>query len=149
MTRNSAIAVLALCAALAACQKDEPVRTSNPASGTTTNPFVAAQSVPEAQPDRDSAPAPTPSTHAGAPQPEATNAPNARDTPAHRPTGELTQAEEAKTMPKPGQTDNHFTTSLDGDLKGTQQSDGSPKLKMENGKPVVDTDASTAPAPAK
>jgi hypothetical protein len=150
MTRQSTVLVLALCAALGACQKDEnPVRTSNPAGGTTTIPSVATKAVPGAQADRDRAPAPTPSTHAGAPQATAesdatTAGPRARDTPANRPTGDLTAAEESKAMPKPGQTDNHFTPSLDGDLKGTQQSSGTPKLAPNNGSPTVDT--STTPS---
>ena len=43
-----------------------------------------------------------------------------------------TAAEEAHSMPKPGQTDNHHTTSLEGDLKGTQQSDGTPPASAVN-----------------
>jgi hypothetical protein len=124
MKRITALSVVAISAALAACgQKSEsPIRTSSPVGGTTT-PSVQA-TAPAAQPDRDTPPKETPSTHSGAPQPESTAAPTARDSPANRPTSDLTAAEESKAMPKPGQTDNHFTPSLDGALKGSQQSPG-------------------------
>jgi hypothetical protein len=126
MNTKTTLLAVAVAAALAACgqQNDSPVRTTSPASGTTSESVQAT--APAAQSDRDTPPRETPSTHAGAPQPEATAAPTARDTPAQKPASDLTPAEESKAMPKPGQTDNHFTPSIDGQLKGTQQSPGTP-----------------------
>ena len=126
MITKPALLAVAIAAALAACgqQNDSPVRTTSPVTGTTNSSIQAT--APAAQPDRDTLPRETPSTHAGAPQQEATNAPTARDTPAQKPASDLTAAEESKAMPKPGQTDNHFTPSIDGQLKGTQQSPGTP-----------------------
>jgi hypothetical protein len=126
----------ALAIALAGCQQNEtPVRTSAPTSGAST-PDVQA-TAPAAQPDRDTPPKETPATHAGAPQTDAPATATARDTPANRPTGELTASEEAKTMPKPGQTNNHFTTAIEGEVKGTQQSSGSPSAAPASGAPAA------------
>ena len=124
MKMHAIVAVLAVSSALVACgeRSDSPIKTSGGSVST------AGAAVPAAPADRDSPPAATPPTHSAAPQPEATGAPTARDTPAAQPTKELTAAEESKSMPKPGQTDNHFTTSLDGATKGTQQSDGAPSV---------------------
>ncbi len=121
MKSHAIVAVLALSAALVACGEtaDSPIKTGT--TGSLDNP---AANVPMAKADRDTPPEPTPSTHAGAPQSEAPPVPTARDTPAAGPTKDLTASEEAHAMPKPGQTDNHHTTSLEGDLKGTQQSPG-------------------------
>jgi hypothetical protein len=126
------VAVLALSSVLVACgeRADSPIKTGT--TGSLANP---AASVPPAAPDRESPPASTPTTHAQAPQPEATGAPTARDTPAAEPAKALTPGEESKSMPKPGQTDNHFTPSMDGAVKGSQQSPG--------------TTAPEAPAPSK
>lgn len=164
ISHSSLLTILAFSATLAACgQKDEnPIKTTPPVSGTTTGtttPSVQA-TAPAAPTDRESAPAPTPSTHAGAPQPADTStaaAPTARDTPAQRPEGTLTPAEESKSMPKPGQTDNHFTTATDGSLKGTQQSSGSPGTGSASSGPtqpagaagstIHPTPAPAAPAP--
>ena len=121
MKSHAIVVVLALSATLVACgeRSDSPMKTGT--TGSLDNP---AATVPAAKPDRDSAPQPTPSTHAQAPQVEAPPTATARDTPAAEPTKALTPSEEANAMPKPGQTDNHFTTSLDGALKGSQQSPG-------------------------
>ena len=121
MKSHAIIAVLVLSSALVACGKnaDSPIKTG------TTGPVVTpTSSAPPAPADRESPPAATPTTHAQAPAPDATGAPTARDTPAAQPQKELTAAEESKSMPKPGQTDNHFTTSTDGAMKGSQQSSG-------------------------
>lgn len=121
MRSHAIIAVLALSSALVACgqRADSPIKTG------TTGPVVSpTSSAPAAPSDRESPPAATPPTHAQAPQPETTGAPTARDTPAAQPQKEMTAAEESKSMPKPGQTDNHFTTSTDGAIKGSQQSPG-------------------------
>jgi hypothetical protein len=116
-----AAAAVALSFVLVACSErtESPIKTGT--TGAVSNP---AGSVPPAAPDRESPPAPTPTTHAQAPQPASTSAPTARDTPASGPTTAMTPAEESKSMPKPGQTDNHFTPSIDGATKGTQQSPG-------------------------
>ena len=121
MRLHTTVAVLALTSVLVACgeRADSPIK-----SGTTGSLANPAASAPPAAPDRDSQPATTPPTHAQAPQPEATAAPTARDTPAAEPTKALTPAEESKSMPKPGQSDNHFTPSIDGATKGSQQSPG-------------------------
>lgn len=122
MKSHAIIAVLALSSVLVACGKsaDSPIKTG------TTGPVVSpTSSAPPAPSDRESPPAATPTTHAQAPTPDATGgAPTARDTPAAQPQKEMTAAEESKSMPKPGQTDNHFTTSTDGAMKGSQQSPG-------------------------
>ena len=122
---KSALLAVAVAAALAACgeRNESPVRTTSPVAGTTNETIQST--APAAQPDRDTPPREPPSTHAGAPQPEAAATPTARDTPAQKPASDLTRAEESTAMPKPGQTDNHFTPSIDGQLKGTQQSPGS------------------------
>lgn len=137
MTPKSIVAVLALSSVLAACgeRSQSPIKTG---TGNALNaPSTAAG---PAVSDRESPPAATPLTHAQAaqpPQPDAaggpTAAPTARDTPAAGPLKEMTKAEESSSMPKPGQTDNHFTPSIDGATKGSQQSSGTPP----------------APAPAK
>ena len=121
MKPHAMLVVLVLSAALVACgeRADSPMKT-----GTTGSLDNSAANVPAAKPDRDSPPQPTPATHAQAPQPDAPPATTARDTPTSDPTKTLTPSEESNAMPKPGQTDNHFTTSLDGALKGTQQSPG-------------------------
>jgi hypothetical protein len=126
MRSHAIVAVLALSAALVACGEsaDSPIKTGT--TGSLDNPAV---NVPMAKADRDTPPDPVPSTHAGPPQPDAAAAnvaaaPTARDTPAAEPTKALTPSEEANGMPKPGQTDNHFTPSLDGAMKGSQQSPG-------------------------
>jgi len=140
MKTHAIIAVLALSAALVACgeRADSPIKTGT--TGSLNNP---AANVPAAAPDRDSPPAQTPATHAAAPQPETPAVPTARDTPAMNPTGTLTKAEEAYAMPKPGQTDNHHTTSLEGDLKGTQQSPGNTPPPAANTPPASDTPAAS------
>lgn len=122
MKTHAIVTILALSATLVACgeRSDTPMKTS----GTTSSLDNPAASVPAAKPDRDTPPQPTPATHAQTPQPEAAAAPTARDTPASEPTSTLTPAQESNAMPKPGQTDNHFTPSLDGALKGSQQSPG-------------------------
>ncbi|HVE51173.1 MAG TPA: hypothetical protein VNG69_16350 [Casimicrobiaceae bacterium] len=127
MRTTSALAITALAVALTACQKNEsPIKTSAPNPGSTS--ATAQTSAPAATTDRDSAAAPTPSTHSGAPQPDtavpAIAATTARDSPTRNPAGEMTKAEESNSMPKPGQTDNHFTPSIDGAMKGSQQSPG-------------------------
>jgi hypothetical protein len=132
MKSHAIVVVLALSSALVACgeRADSPIKTGT--SGSAADKTAIA---PPAAPDRDSPPAPTPPTHAQAPQPEAAAAPTAGDTPAAQPQKPLTPGEEAKSMPKPGQTDNHFTPSIDGAVKGSQQSPGTP--------------AQETPAPAK
>ena len=119
MRSHAIVAILALSSVLVACgeRNDSPIKTGT--TGSLSNP---AASAPPAAPDRESPPAATPTTHAQAPQPDATSAPTARDTPAADPAKTLTPAEESKSMPKPGQTDNHFTPSTDGAMKGSQQS---------------------------
>jgi hypothetical protein len=128
------VVVLALSSVLVACgeRSDSPIKTGT--TGSMANP---AAGVPPAAPDRESPPAPTPTTHAQAPQPEAswTGLSTARDTPAQEPAKELSKGEETYSMPKPGQSDNHFSPSIDGAIKGSQQSPG--------------TAAPEAPAPAK
>ena len=123
MKPHAILAVLAMSSLLVACgeRADSPIKT------TTTNPASdPIASAPAAPADRDSAAAATPSTHAGTAQPAATDASTARDTPAQKPMSDLTAAEESKSMPKPGQSDNHSSPSLQGESKGTQQSDGTP-----------------------
>ena len=129
MKSHAILSVLALSTALVACgeRADSPIKTgatTGATSGTTGSVANPAAAVPAAKADRDSPPAATPSTHAAAPQVDAPPTATARDTPAAGPTKDLTASEEAHAMPKPGQTDNHHTTSLEGDLKGTQQSPG-------------------------
>ena len=121
MKSHAILAVLALSAALVACGEsaDSPIKTGT--AGSLQNP---AGNVPAASTDRDTPPNATPSTHAGAPQPDAAAGPTARDSPASEPTKTLTPSEESNSMPKPGQTDNHFTPSIDGATKGSQQSPG-------------------------
>lgn len=125
MRSHAIVAVLALSSVLVACgqRADSPIKTG------TTGPVVTpTSSALPATTDRESPPAATPPTHAEAPQPEANAAPTAattaRDTPASDPQKTLTPAEESNSMPKPGQTDNHFTPSIDGAMKGSQQSPG-------------------------
>lgn len=116
------VAVIAVSTMLGACgkqQADSPTKT-----GAGAMPSNATASAPPAQPDRDAPPAATPATHAQAPQGETSGAATARDTPAAGPAKDLTAAEESNSMPKPGQTDNHFTPSIDGAAKGSQQSPG-------------------------
>ena len=133
-----AIAVaLAISFALVACgeKSNSPIKTTDDAMRPGTTPTVSA-SAPAAPTDL-TPPAPTPATHAQSVQPpEAGAAPTARDTPEAGPMKTLTKAEESNSMPKPGQTDNHMTPSLEGEAKGTQQSPGSPGT-------------SAPPAPAK
>lgn len=116
------LAVLAASSLLVGCgeRADSPIKT------TTTSQSDPVASAPAAPSDRDSAAAPTPSTHAQTVQPVATDAPTARDTPAQQPMKDLTAAEESNSMPKPGQTNNFMTPALQGESKGTQQSDGTP-----------------------
>ena len=123
MKTQAIVAVLALTSALVACgeRSESPIKT-----GTTGALAAPAAGAPAAASDRESPPAATPLTHAQAPQPEATTAPTARDTPAAGPLKSMTAAEESNSMPKPGQTDNHFTPSIDGATKGSQQSSGTP-----------------------
>lgn len=156
MNRKCGLLVLALGAlALGACQKEEnPVRTSNggtpdAAVGVTTSKIAAQSQVTPAQPDRDSPPAPTPATHAGPPEVAAAGAaPTARDSPAQRPSGDSTPAQEANSMPKPGQVNNYMTPATDGDVKGSQQSTGTPKLEPTESGPKPATSASDTPKDA-
>jgi hypothetical protein len=127
--RRSALCISAtlLTVALAACgdSNNVPTPRTSDASGA-ASAATASNSAPQATPDRDTPPAATPSTHSGAPQTDTVAAaPTARDTPAQNPAAPLTPAEEAKSMPKPGQTDNHFTTSL-------EQSQKSPAVSAPN-----------------
>lgn len=125
MRSHALIAVLAVSSVLVACgeRANSPIKT-----GTTGSVVTPSSSAPPALADRESPPASTPPTHAQAPQPDANaapaTAPTARDTPASDPQKTLTPAEESNSMPKPGQTDNHFTPSIDGAMKGSQQSPG-------------------------
>ena len=127
MKTQAVVAFLALSSLLVACgeRSDSPIKTGT--TGALTAPAAAAQPAPS---DRETPAAATPLTHAQAPQPAqgeaAAAAPTARDTPASGPLKEMTAAEESKSMPKPGQTDNHFTPSIDGATKGSQQSSGTP-----------------------
>jgi type IV secretory pathway VirB10-like protein len=123
MNIHALVAVLALSSVLVACgeRNDPPIKTSTSAGEYVVQPTLSA---PPVAPDRATPPDPTPATHAGPPSVAAPPAPTARDTPAAKPASEMTKAEEASAQPKPGQTDNHFTTSTDGQLKGTQQSPG-------------------------
>lgn len=73
-----------------------------------------AQSVPPAAPTDTTPPATTPSTHSGAPKEAPAAAPTARDTPGQAAASKtLSPAEESRSMPMPGQSDNHFTPSAD------------------------------------
>jgi hypothetical protein len=123
MRSHAIIAVLALSSVLAACgqRADSPIKTGT--TGSLANP---AASAPPAAPDRESPPTTTPATHAQAPQPDATSAPTARDTPAAGPLKEMTPAEESRSMPKPGQVNNYSTPSIQGATTGSQQSPGTP-----------------------
>lgn len=58
-------------------------------------------------------PAPTPSTHAGTPVPDAPATGTARDTSANNPQGDLTRGEENTAMPKAGQANNHSSPAFD------------------------------------
>jgi hypothetical protein len=149
MNLRTTLLAVAVAAALGACgnKSDNPMKTSAPANGATSPTVQAA--APAAPADRDTPPAGTPATHAGQPQPEAAGAATARDTPASKPTSDLTPAEESKAMPKPGQTDNHFTPSLDGDLKGTQQSPGTPPPAAPGAPSIGSATSPTTAAPTK
>ena len=132
MKTFAVVAAIALSSALVACGEPNtpPIKTSKSEGEQIVHPTPSA---PLAQADRNTPPDATPVTHAGPPEVSApTTAPTARDTPAQQPASPMTKAEEANSQPKPGQTDNHFTPSTDGQLKGTQQSPGD-----------------TAPAPTK
>lgn len=123
MSSRSLTLVVVCSALLMGCgERNNPAPTSSAPSASPPTTVGAAP----ATTDRESPPAATPATHNQAPEPPAStsSAPTARDTPASRPTGSMTAAEESKSMPKPGQTDNHFTPSIDGATKGTQQSPG-------------------------
>ena len=129
MRPHAIAAMLAVSFALVACgeKSNSPIKTTDNALRPGTTPNVSA-SAPPAQTDLTPA-APTPATHAQTAQPPASDtstapAPTARDTPAAAPAKEMSASEESRSMPKPGQTDNHFTPSMDGALKGTQQSPG-------------------------
>jgi hypothetical protein len=127
--RRSALCISAtlLTVALAACGDSTNVPTPR-TSGVSGSSSAATSSnaAPSASADRETPPAATPSTHSGAPQTDTVAAaPTARDTPAQNPAAALTPAEEAKSMPKPGQTDNHFTTSM-------EQSQKSPAVGAPN-----------------
>ena len=116
------IAVMALTSTLMACgDRDTPVQTGASGTAATTS---TAQSAPAAPAMRDSTAAATPSTHAGAPQTPAPTAaaPAAQDTKAQEPLKDLTKAEEANSMPKPGQANNYSTTALDDANKGAANS---------------------------
>lgn len=145
--RRPHLLVLALCAAVAACgeRNENPVKTSTPSvldakpaenatpvAGTTT--AGVATTVPDARPDRDTPPAMTPATHSGTPQPATeakageaaagkdvaaanASAPTARDSATRSPAGDLTVAEEQKSMPKPGQTNNFMSLAVDEEKK--------------------------------
>ena len=118
-----AIAVLlAVSFALVACgeKSTSPIKTTDNVMRSDTAPTVSASA--PAAPTDFTPPAPTPATHAQAAQSTAPSAPTARDTPEAGPMKTLTPAEEANSMPKPAQTDNHSTPSLEGESKGTQQS---------------------------
>jgi hypothetical protein len=132
--RIPSLIALSLAALLVGCAErdDSPIQTSSAGAVDPTNP-VALPSAPPAEPDRGTPPAPTPATHDMDPQQVSAPAPTARDTPAQKPAGEMTKSEEQHSQPKPGQTDNHFTTSTEGALKGTQQSDGTPPLQPPAG----------------
>ncbi|HVE48331.1 MAG TPA: hypothetical protein VNG69_01780 [Casimicrobiaceae bacterium] len=134
MKAHHVLAIFVVAASLSACGE----RSNSPIKTGTAVPTPATQATaPPAPTDRSTPPAPTPATHAQAPQPTegAANAPTARDTPAAAPASALTPAEESKSMPKPGQTDNHFTTSTDGQVKGSQQSSGTPPPAEGTGAP--------------
>jgi hypothetical protein len=123
MKIHALVGVIAMSTALVACgeRNDPPIKTSKSDGEYVVQPTLSA---PPVTPDRTTPPDPTPATHAGPPNVQTPLAPTARDTPAAKPASEMTKAEEASAQPKPGQTDNHFTTSTDGQLKGTQQSPG-------------------------
>ena len=124
MKTFAVVAVIALSSALVACgeRNNPPIKTSKSDGEQVVQPTPSA---PLAQTDRNTPPDPTPVTHAGPPEVAAApTAPTARDTPAQKPASAMTEAEEASSQPKPAQTDNHFTPSTDGQLKGTQQSPG-------------------------
>ena len=123
MKAHVLVAVIALSSVLAACgeRNEPPLKTSKSGDAVVVQPTLSA---PPVAPDRATPPDPTPVTHAGPPTVETALAPTARDTPAAKPASEMTKAEEASAQPKPAQTDNHFTTSTDGQVKGNQQSPG-------------------------
>ena len=135
MSRHALIAVIALSSVLAACgeRNNPPIKTSKSDGDQVVQPTPSA---PLAPTDRATPPDPTPVTHAGAPEVTTPMAPTARDTPGQKPASELTKAEEASAQPKPGQTDNHFTTSTDGQMKGTQQSPGTAAATTESPAPA-------------
>lgn len=82
-----------------------------PETSASAGPAVQSAPVPGTSAERD--PAPTPSTHAGAPVPDAPSTATAKDSPANNPRGELTNAEENTAMPKAGQANNHSSPALD------------------------------------
>jgi hypothetical protein len=100
-----AVALVATVLGAAACA-------DRPESAVTFTPPVT-QSAPPASSQADTAPAPTPSTHAGAPVLEAPATATAKDTPANNPQGDLTRAEENTAMPKAGQANNHSSPAFD------------------------------------
>lgn len=135
MKSHALIAIIALSSVLVACgeRNDPPIKTSKSDGEQIVQPTASA---PPAPADRGTPADPTPVTHAGPPNVNVPLAPTARDTPAQRPASEMTKSEEASSQPKPGQTDNHFTTSTDGQLKGTQQSPGSSAAITESPAPA-------------
>lgn len=135
MKSHALIAVIALSSVLVACgeRNAAPIKTTKAEGDLVVQPTPSA---PLATADRATPPDATPATHAGPPESTAPTAPTARDTPAQRPASEMTKAEEASSQPKPGQTDNHFTTSTEGQMKGTQQSPAPEKQAPEPPAPV-------------
>ena len=135
MKIHALVAIIAISSALVACEQrnDPPIKTSKSDGDLVVQPTLSA---PPATADRATLPDATPATHAGPPEVTTPMAPTARDTPAQKPASEMTKAEEASSQPKPGQTDNHFTTSTDGQVKGTQQSPGTAAATAESPAPA-------------
>ena len=135
MKIHALVAVIAVSSVLVACgqRNDPPIKTSKTDGDLVVQPTLSA---PPAATDRATPPDATPATHAGPPEVTTPMAPTARDTPAQKPASEMTKAEESSAMPKPGQTDNHFTTSTDGQMKGTQQSPGTAPATTESPAPA-------------
>lgn len=113
------IAALVIASALAACgEKQNPVKTSG------SEPSEITASAPSAPTDRNTPPDSTPPTHAMDPKPEAawTGLSTAQDTSAQKPMKDLTASEQTYSMPKPGQSDNHSSPSVDADNKAAPAS---------------------------
>ncbi len=99
-------ASLTTCLMLGACGEDKSRQAAQVTSPPATPPVVAAPSTPSQMPS-------TAGSGAAESPKDSTAAETAKDSPATQPHEAMTPSEESKSMPKPGQANNHSSTSLD------------------------------------